>query len=1032
MRAVKGFGADINRHSGCRHCSRDEFVTPFFSFHRHALRRGSALRALALLGAGVSATATIATPAAAQDYTNVTASGKVQGADGQPIAGASVEIRSDAQGFTRTAVTDGSGSFRIAQVPAGRYTMTVTASGYDSYSEAGIALTQTNASNQFTLTAAGAAGAGGNDEIVVTAGRKQTVDFESNTTGAVIKVGDLANRIPVARDLSSVIALSPGTASGDSDFGNLVSVSGSSVAENSYYVNGLNITNFRNFLGSNSVPFEFYDTVSVMNGGYPAEFGRATGGFVNATTKSGSNEFHAGLVTTWEPSGLRSKSPNTLEQDNDNDSSSDLRSDFYVSGPIIKDHLFFYGLYESRDVKSAAATTAGTYRDYRTTSPFFAGKVDAVITDGQRLEFTYFRTKGEQTVAASDYDPDTNTVGAYRSTTINQYGGDNFVGRYTGTFTPWLTVSGAYGQSNDRENALSSTPDVPYIVDNRNPTGDPNFVADTTLGNATATQTTNTDKREFFRGDADVYFTLLGSHHIRGGYERENLTTTGETSYTGGATYNIYSSATYGDYVVRRTYENGGSFKTKNDAFYIQDNWQLMDNRLTLQLGLRNDKFRNYNVAGEKFYDSGSQWGPRVGFSFDPIGDRRTKIYGSYNRYFLPVAANTNIRLAGAEYDVRDYFSYGGIGADGSPILGAPLDIYSECIRTANYNCRITASGVVKSTDTTVAQNLEPQSADEFILGGEQRIGEHWKFGVFGTYRKLNAALEDAAIDQAAVNYCLSQGFDCSDVYTGFSQYVLLNPGKSATVTLLPVNGETTGRTVTFTAEELGYPSAKREYKAMTFTFDREFDGVWSLSGSYTLASTVGNYEGAVKSDNGQDDAGLTQDFDQPGFTYGAYGYLPNHRRHNFKVYGSYKPNDWLILSGNASASSPRKFGCIGVVPPEIDPYASAYGAAGNYCRYADGAVSNDNPIVLVQRGSALESDWLTQIDLGAQIKLPTDAFNGVLRLDVFNVLNSKAVTDVNEFGGQDDLTYSAATDYGVPVSYQAPRYARIQFQLRF
>ena len=61
-------------------------------------------------------------------------------------------------------------------------------------------------------------------------------------------------------------------------FGNLASISGSSVAENVYLINGLDTTNFRNFTGSSTVPFEFYDTVEVKTGGYAAEFGKAIGG----------------------------------------------------------------------------------------------------------------------------------------------------------------------------------------------------------------------------------------------------------------------------------------------------------------------------------------------------------------------------------------------------------------------------------------------------------------------------------------------------------------------------------------------------------------------------------------------------------------------------------------------------------------------------------------------------------------------------------------------------------------------------------
>ena len=79
--------------------------------------------------------------------------------------------------------------------------------------------------------------------------------------------------------------------------------------------------------------------------------------------------------------------------------------------------------------------------------------------------------------------------------------------------------------------------------------------------------------------------------------------------------------------------------------------------------------------------------------------------------------------------------------------------------------------------------------------------------------------------------------------------------------------------TVDLSAEDLGYPKVVRDYSGLTFSLTREFDGDWGASLSYTNSESVGNYEGTVKSDNGQDDAGITQDFDQPGLTDGSYGY---------------------------------------------------------------------------------------------------------------------------------------------------------------
>ena len=155
---------------------------------------------------------------------------------------------------------------------------------------------------------------------------------------------------------------------------------------------------------------------------------------------------------------------------------------------------------------------------------------------------------------------------------------------------------------------------------------------------------------------------------MRFGYDREKLTSNNTAEYTGNVTYQYYTAeagdlyAPAGtDYLSARTFINGGVFTSENTAFYIQDNWSLLDNRLQLQLGLRNDKFENKNVDGETFYESGNQWGPRVGFTFDVLNNNRSKLYGSFGRYFLPIASNTNIRLAGAEFDQTKYFVLNGL-----------------------------------------------------------------------------------------------------------------------------------------------------------------------------------------------------------------------------------------------------------------------------------------------------------------------------------------------------------------------------------
>ncbi len=64
------------------------------------------------------------------------------------------------------------------------------------------------------------------------------------------------------------------------------------------------------------------------------------------------------------------------------------------------------------------------------------------------------------------------------------------------------------------------------------------------------------------------------------------------------------------------------------------------------------------------------------------------------------------------------------------------------------------------------------------------------------------------------------------------------------------------------------------------------------MQASYTLAYSKGNTEGGVKSDIGQDDTNVTQDFDYRELAVDSYGYLPNDRRHSLKVFGGYSFTD--------------------------------------------------------------------------------------------------------------------------------------------
>jgi len=616
--------------------------------------------AAALAPAAFLATTTALTPAIAQDYTSGALAGNVVDASGNAVAGATVTVRSQGQGFSRSTTTSSSGSFRFSALPGGAYDVTVQ-SGAGGASEEGIRVSA-GATANYTFVVGAAASTG--DEVVVSATR-QNLDFASTTTGINIDVEDLVKDIPVGRDLTSLTLFAPGTAQGDSAFGNLSSLSGASVAENAYYLNGLNITNFDNYLGSALVPFEFYKSVEVKTGGYPAEYGRAIGGIVNAVTKTGSNDFGANVRLNWTPEALRSDAPDTYLARNALDERETSSAIVDFSGPIIKDHLFFYGIAEFRNdtFRDAGITTRQQIED-KESDPFFGFKLDGYINADHHLEFTYWDTDRTTNRATRAYNPTTDVVSpGISSRSRFDNGGESYVAKYTGVFTPWLTLSGAYGKSNDKFEVRPES-GLNRVQDARSGTA-----IDLSAQTTTTVEVPYTTTREFYRADADLYFNLLGDHHWRLGFDKEKLDlshvavrtgpplTAAPTPFPGGLTY-IYrtcGAATVvcgtdnqglvagSQYVELNYFNSGGAFEAENTAYYIQDEWEVT-NRLTLNLGVRLDQFENFTADGSQFIDFDSEIAPRMGFSYDLLGNGTSRLYGNYGIYFLPVASNTAFR----------------------------------------------------------------------------------------------------------------------------------------------------------------------------------------------------------------------------------------------------------------------------------------------------------------------------------------------------------------------------------------------------
>jgi hypothetical protein len=952
--------------------------------------------------------------------------GKVSSDSSVGVSGATVTVTSIANGVTLSTQTSPSGNYRFNALEPGSYNVVaISGTDKDSIGGVGVSLGTGTAINLDLVSSILKL-----EKVTVYGDEISPVDISSSETATNITAAELLNQ-PVVRDLNAVILTAPGAVLGDAAFGSeaqltrtsynagfgYASVGGSSVAENSYYINGFNVTNARNGLGSSTVPFQFYDQFQIKEGGYSAEFGRSIGGAINTTTKSGTNEWQFGAGMYYEPESLRGTGSDSIAPDGSylNTGSIDEKdtTSYYVEvgGPIIKDKLFFYGIYQARDTEWDNFTNS-ELRANRDDDPFWGAKIDWNITDNHLLELTGFSDQHDAVRESFVYDRDVGFgyagVGASKGDTIIQRGGDNYIVNYTGHLTDNFTVSAMYGTS---EYALTTgaAADItcPLIIDAR-------VGASGNLGCWTnSLPEAGSDERDAYR--LDMVWDIGDSHRLKFGYDVDEFVSINAQTYSGsglgrGGLYWRYMLASEnlpsatGELARERHFSRGGSFDTHATAIYLEDQWQLTD-KLMLRLGARAEEFENKNGNGETFIKLplSDQIAPRLGFSWDVNGDGRSKLYGSYGRYYMPIAGITNIMIASELFSTEDFYELISINADGTPVIG-PL------VRSTVFG-----DGSVPDTSQLVDQSIEPMSQNEIIFGYERELFDGgWLGGVRLTWRDMETAIDDITIDHAV----LARHPQSASCYGFFDGFILANPGSGATVVTTP-NCDGVQVTESYSAEELDYPAASRTYKALTLYLNKVWDGKWSMNASYVYSSSKGNHEGYTQSDWGAARGGLSPNFDVVGLTDFSDGKLPNSRDHQFKFYGNYKILDNFTGGVAFTWASGRPLNGLGIHPTDF--LASLYGS-GSF--FVDGQP--------VPRGSVGEGESIKTLDLMLKYDMGIgQKGNLTLKLDVFNIFNWDGVTEVDELGDEDFVGGPNDT-YLLPTWFQPERFMRLGLYFDF
>lgn len=959
--------------------------------------------------------------------------GRISTESAGSAAGATVTARNLATGLERTVTADASGNYRFPFLPVGDYSLEVRKDGKTVQSIERVRVSLGNA------TTANIGSASLDRVEVIGNAVVSRIDVTSTESATNFTAAEV-ERLPVANNLEAVALLAPGVNAGDPNLGG-ISFGGSSVAENTVYINGLNVTDFYNRVGFSTAPYTFFKEFQIKTGGYSVEYGRTTGGVINAVTKSGSNQAKYGAQLVWQPSFLQTEATDRFDADGNPvriasyDESDAVSLSGYASGAIVPDRLFYYVMYEGRWVDTEASTSSGNGIGLGdSNNGFWGAKFDWQINDSNQLELLAFSDARETETNDYDFDYITGVRGDFIDRRVNDSGGTNYALTWTSYLTEGLSMKALYG-GNERQasNIADSAIACNRIRDRR--TGGAGDVGCTRSGS----QVARDDSREAMRLDFEWN---LGEHLLRFGLDRESNTSEHRQFYPGpgGLVYEVFSTtpgaivngagipAGYNAYVRTRELSVNGEFETINSAVYLEDNWSVTDT-LVLNGGLRLEAFDNKNSEGDSYIKIDDMLAPRFGFAWDMKGDGRSKLFGNAGRYFLPVANVINIKQAGAFLDERTFFLFNGFedfDYNGNtyqrPILGAQLGTVDNS----------QGDGTVGDLRGEVDADMDPVYQDELILGFQSEINDRWSWGVRGIYRKLNNAIDDMEITATA---------QCGE--DGYMGFVMANPGE--VVTLYgdtDCDGSADGYIRVDTSKEgwalyddngdyigqRGWVSPERTYKALEFVIDRVWDEHWSFNAAYTLSYSEGNAEGPVNSDTDFADAGRTEAFDTPYVNLNADGPLPNDRRHQFKFNGSYAFNDNWSVGSTLTVASGRPISGFGVAAPGDDTAFLSFYTCVQNCTSSD--LQSERVFELRRRGAFGRTPWL--YDLGASVSYQTPIGSSQLRatLEVFNVFNQEDVTQVDEIR-ENDIGDLNAT-FLDPSGWQAPRYGQLTVSLDF
>ena len=697
------------------------------------------------LGLGLALAAALAQPSAAQGVQTGQLVGSVKTSDGQKLPGATVTVASPALQGTRDQVTDENGDYSFKGLPNGAYTVTVSMSGLTTVEQKSVVPLGGIARVDATLNVQNL-----EETVVVTA--------ESSSVLTTSQVGanyndETVQTLPTSRTLAGIAELAPGLTN-DTPNADQVSIAGGFAYDNVFLIDGVDVND--NLFGSPNNLFieDAIEETQVLTSGISSEYGRFSGGVVNAVTKRGGNDLSGSYRAQVDNPKWTSLNP--YEEANNVERTDDIKlaHEATLGGPLVKDRLWFFLAGRSASNRNSLVfPDSGVATDVTQENKRGQVKLTGTVALNHTVSGTYLNNSTEQTQPSFGFATaglrsiDPNTIAS------RKLPNSLLVGTYTGILRPNLILEAQYSEKKF-EFADNGGSDTNLV------TGSPFLTLGATTGalghyNAPYFDATDPEQRNNrqLAGSLSYYVSTagLGRHDLKAGYENYRSTNTGgnsqsPTNYVFYADYVQDASGAplrdSGGFIVpdfvsgqtlRTLYlaERNARIDTTTQSFFLNDHVQL-GSHWSANLGVRYERVRSSATGGIVGIDTDTLV-PRLALSFDPRGDGRYRLDATYAHYAgkyneAQIAGNTNVGTPNYLYQL--YVGPSGQGRDFAPG-------YDH----ANY---VNTDGVFPTANVFFEEGLSSPLTKEISFSAKAALGDRGGFvAVSYTKRDLSNFFED-------------------------------------------------------------------------------------------------------------------------------------------------------------------------------------------------------------------------------------------------------------------------------------------------